>query len=257
MEIVSSHVENRIGVVTLNRPEKRNALSPELIAKLTDIIQDMNSAVEIKSILLKSSGDVFCAGADLGYLQELRNYSFDENKADTVRLKVLFETLYNSPKITIAQVEGPALAGGCGLATLCDFCFATPQASFGYTESKIGFVPALVMIYLKQKISGKDAKELLLTGKIINAESAKDIGLIHGIFEPQTISQEIIQFATQLNNTTAGESIQYIKEMWRQTANMTMTESLEYACEINAKARASADCIRGIDAFLNKEKISW
>ncbi|MFN3840934.1 MAG: enoyl-CoA hydratase/isomerase family protein, partial [Cyclobacteriaceae bacterium] len=162
-------VSNRIALITLNRPEKRNALNAELVKELTDCLEETGRDDRVKVIILKSAGEAFCAGADLAYLQQLKRNSLEENLSDSNNLKTLYTRIYTLTKPVIAQVQGPALAGGCGLATVCDFCFSVPEATFGYTEVKIGFIPALVMVFLIRKIGDGKARELLLSGNLISA----------------------------------------------------------------------------------------
>ena len=257
MELVITEIKNRVGYVVLNRPGKRNALSPQLVDELIAAIQNMLHDAAVKVIVLKSAEKPFCAGADLAYLQELRHFSREENLADSRRLRDLFNLIHCGNKVFISQVEGPALAGGCGLATLCDFCYATPEATFGYTESKIGFVPALVTVYLQYRIAGHHVRELLLTGKVIAAAEAHAIGLVNKVVSHDHIAQEVAAFAEQLCDTISGGSVSYIKQLLCKLPGMHMGEALEYATSLNAEARGSADCVKGIDSFLNKEKIKW
>jgi len=256
MTLVDIQTENRIGYITLMRPEKRNALSPQLVAALLDAFTSLNADESVKIIVLKSSDKPFSAGADLAYLQEMSKFTDEENVADSLRLKSLFEAIYSSPKITISQVEGPALAGGCGLATMVDFCFATPEASFGYTEAKIGFIPALVMVYLREKMGLNAMKEWLLTGKIFNAEQAKQYGLVYQVVGEESIASEIDSFANKLLVQVSAQSVALTKEMLRNLP-YNREEALLYAANMNAQARKSEDCQRGVAAFLNKEKLSW
>ncbi|MBM3400248.1 MAG: enoyl-CoA hydratase/isomerase family protein [Bacteroidetes bacterium] len=257
MELVITEIKNRVGYVVLNRPEKRNALSPQLVGELTAAIQNLLHDDAVNVIVLKSADKPFCAGAALEYLQELRHFSREENLADSRRLRDLFDLIHRGNKVFISQVEGPALAGGCGLATLCDFCYATPEATFGYTESKIGFVPALVAVYLQYRIAGHHMRELLLTGKVIAAEEAHALGLVNKVVSDDHIAQEVSAFAEQLCDTVSGGSVSYIKQLLRKLPGMHMDEALEYAASLNAEVRSSADCVKGIDSFLNKEKIKW
>src|SRR5689334_2261149 len=170
-------VDNRIGFITLNRPEKRNALSYELIAELKEAFARAEADERAKVLVLKANGEAFCSGADLAYLQKLQGFSFEENIADSNHLKELFHQIYTLKKVVIAQVNGHALAGGCGLATVCDFSFAVPEAKFGYTEVKIGFIPAIVMVFLLRKIGEARSKQLLLSGELITADDAMRLSL--------------------------------------------------------------------------------
>ncbi|HYV94410.1 MAG TPA: enoyl-CoA hydratase-related protein [Chitinophagales bacterium] len=249
--------QDRIAFITLCRSEKKNALNDALVKELTSAFSSLESDNNVKVIVLKAEGDVFSAGADLDYLQRLQNFSFEENLADSNSLKELLLKIYCNKKVVIAQVEGHAIAGGCGLATVCDFCFAVPEAKFGYTEVKIGFIPALVSVFLARKISGADARELLLTGNLISASRAEEIGLINSIIEKNKIAGWVKQFATDLCNETSSQSIAATKELLSKISSPELNEALDIAARMNAHARASADCKKGIDSFLKKEKIKW
>ena len=256
MSLVVTSVENRVGTIVLNRPEKRNALSAELVAEMMLAVVELNQRDDVKVILIKSASKPFCAGADLAYLTQLRDFTFDENVADSRKLRDLYEAIYTSPKITISQVEGPALAGGCGLATIVDFCFATPDATFGYTESKIGFLPALVMVYLREKVGMAVMTDWLLTGRVFDAGEALSKSLIYQMTSAENIESEVIKFIEQILVGVSAESISGIKNMMRNLPEKR-EDALDFAAQMNAHARATADCKKGIDAFLNKEKISW
>lgn len=248
--------KGRLGYLTLNRPEKRNALSPQFVTEIKNALRLFNEDKECRAIIIKGNGEAFCAGADLIYIQSIQKNSFEENLADSKHLKEMFELIYNSPKLCIAQIEGPALAGGCGLATVCDFSFATPNSIFGYTEVKIGFIPAMVMVFLIPKIGEGKARELLLSGKVIDAQNAQEYGLINQVVK-EDIDGFVFDFASKMIETTSALSVETIKQMFGNLKNMSLDEALEYACNMNAKSRAGADCIKGIAAFLSKEKLSW
>ncbi len=247
-------IKGQIAEVIMNRPEKRNALNPDLVLELTAAFEALNANAEVRLIVLKSKEGAFCAGADLSYLKSLSQFTHQENIEDSTRLKNLFELIYHSPKITVSQVEGPALAGGCGLAFLADFCFATPSSTFGYTEARIGFIPALVMVYLKEKLNQNQMNEWLLTAQIFSADKAYTDGLVYVVDEK--IGQKVNEFAAELLKSVSSESTLRIKSMMRNMPS-NWNESLVYAAEQNALARKTADCQKGVSAFLNKEKISW
>jgi methylglutaconyl-CoA hydratase len=183
MQFVKFEVKNRIGYITLNRPDKRNALNFQVVSELKQAFWNADNDDHCKVIVLKAEGAAFCAGADLDYLQQLQNNTYNENLADSTHLKELFEQIYTLSKVVIAQIQGHAIAGGSGLATVCDFSFAVPEAMFGYTEVKIGFIPAIVKVFLLRKIGEGKAKELLLSGSLITAEEAKQMGLINRVIE--------------------------------------------------------------------------
>jgi methylglutaconyl-CoA hydratase len=210
-----------------------------------------------KVIVLRANGEAFCAGADLAYLQQLQTNSHEENLADSNNLMELFRMIYLFKKVVIAQINGPALAGGCGLATVCDFCFATAASTFGYTEVKIGFVPAIVMVFLIRKVGEKTAREILLSGNVFNALQAKNYQLINDVYEANELESKVDSFASALVKTASAESLGMVKQMLARVQNLSLDEGLSYAAEMNAQARKSTDCKKGIAAFLNKEKLSW
>ena len=255
--LVLYEVKDRIGTITLNRPEKRNALSFEFVKQIKDTFQKAEADESCKVIVLRANGEAFCAGADLAYLQQLQQNTYDENLADSRHLMELFQLIYNSKKVVIAMVNGAALAGGSGLATVCDFCFATPASTFGYTEVKIGFVPAIVMVYLTRKVSEKTARQLLLTGDVFTAEKALGYGLINEVVEANQLEETVYAFASRLCKQTSAQSLALVKEMLAEVQHLSLQEGLEYAARMNATARATDDCKKGIAAFLNKEKLSW
>lgn len=255
--LVLYQLESRIAYLTLNRPAKRNALNPEMINALKEALTKASSDSEAKVIIIRSNGTVFSAGADLEHLQKLQSNSYEENLKDSIDLKELFEQIYNNSKIIIAQVEGAAIAGGCGLATVCDFTFAVPESKFGYTEVKIGFVPAIVMIFLLRKIGETKAKELLLTGKLIDATQALNSGLINSVFLKDEIVVKVKEFAIAICNETSSQSLSLTKEMIGKVQELSLKEALSYAAEMNAKARGTEDCKKGISSFLNKESLQW
>jgi len=255
--LLLTQVEGRVATIILNRPEKRNALSSELVSEITAAMISLNADETLRVIIIRSADKPFCAGADLLYLAKLRDFSLEENEADSQSLRRLFDLIYLSPKIVISQVEGPALAGGCGLATLADLCFATPEATFGYTEVKIGFIPALVMVYLREKIGGGILRDLMLTGRVLEAEEAYNLGLVQRLVSADAIESVVNQTAQGLSENTSQQAVAMVKEMLRTISSMSRDEALDYAAKQNALARGSADCRKGIDAFVQKQALKW
>ncbi len=257
MKLVEYSVKDRSGIITLNRPEKRNALSHELVSEIKEAFIRAEKDEKVKVIILKATGEAFCAGADLTYLQQLQNFSYEENLQDSNHLKELFLKIYTHPKMVIAQVQGHALAGGCGLATVCDFAYAVPLAKFGYTEVKIGFIPAIVTVFLLRKIGEARSKELLLGGELLTAEQAVHFGLINKVVPPEKLEAEVWEMAQKLVEGNSGQSMKLTKQMIAKVQSESLIEALNYAAEMNARARGTDDCKRGIAAFLNKEKLKW
>lgn len=255
--LIQYQVEQRIAEITLNRPEKRNALNPELVKELTNAFVKAQNDDSVKVIVLKANGDVFSAGADLAYMQQLQNFSYKENIQDSTALKDLFQTIRALPKVVIAQVEGHAIAGGCGLATICDIVFAVPEAKFGYTEVKLGFVPAIVSCYLVQKVGETLAKKLLLSGDLFSSEEALKYNLIAYVTKAEEINQIVREYALNLSNNASGNSLALTKQLINQTTSTWLDNCLEIAIKVNAKTRKSDDFRKGIASFLAKEKINW
>jgi len=254
---VNCYKKERVGYLELNRPEKRNALNSEMVEAIKTALIEFEKDNEVKIVIIKAAGKVFCSGADLAYLQSLQTNSFEENLADSQSLKDLFQRIYAFPKVVIAQIQGHALAGGCGLASVCDFSFAVPGAKFAYTEVKIGFVPALVMVFLIKKIGVGKAKQLMLDGDLISAAEAQDIGLINWIVEEDVLEDEVYEYAQKLITGNSGQSLAKIKEMVVELEGKSLEESLDYAAKMNAFARSTEDCQKGIASFLNKQNITW
>lgn len=257
MEFVKFEVRSKVGYITINRPEKRNALNYQLVSELKEAFLQASTDVDAKVIVLQSAGEVFCAGADLEYLQQLQKNTFEENLKDSLHLKELFELIYTLSKVVIAKVNGHAIAGGCGLATVCDFAFSAAQSLFGYTEVRIGFVPAIVKVFLIRKIGEGRSKELLLSGELISAEKAADCGLINSVVEPDQLDSYTETFAQTLVEKNSAQSMALTKKMIAEVQSMSLTEALDYAATMNASARESEDCKKGISSFLRKEELSW
>jgi methylglutaconyl-CoA hydratase len=254
---ILTQIESRIGFITLNRPGKRNAMSPELISGLDQAFADFAQNEEVKVVILKAEGKAFCAGADLDYIQQMQDFTFEENLEDSHRLKALFSRIYEFPKVVIAQVQGHALAGGCGLVTVCDFAFSAPEALFGYTEVKIGFVPALVSVFLSEQIGQAKTAELLLSGELIASSKCVSLGLITEVVEREFLEKRTLEFANKLVEDNSVFSMQETKRLLRSLGRAERHRALDLAAEANAKARGHADCVKGIAAFLNKTKPSW
>jgi methylglutaconyl-CoA hydratase len=257
MEYIRSFKEDRKAIIVLNQPEKRNALSPPLVKGLKDAFDAYSNDPAVRTIILRAEGPVFCAGADLDYLRELQAFGYAENVADSARLRDLYYQIYTCPKPVIAQVQGHAIAGGCGLITVCDFVFAVPEAKFGYTEVRIGFIPAIVMSFLVRRVGEGQARRLLLGGELIPAKEANNIGIVSHVVPSDMIQIEVDDFASKIALNNSGEAMAATKRMLAEVQSLTLVDALSHGVEMNAKARSSADCRRGIDAFLHKENLVW
>ena len=250
-------VQERICTITMHRPEKRNALDDIVIQELTSAIVAASKDTAVKVIVLTGHNSIFCAGADLEYLQKLSHYDFNQNSDDSKSLMRLFQLMYTLRKPIIAKVNGPAIAGGCGLATVCDIIIASSAATFGYTEVKIGFIPAIVLPFLVKRIGEAKARELVLTGNILSAHQALSIGLVNEVVDADTLDTRVTEISQALCNGSSNSSMGLIKEMLSTIGSMNINDALEFASNMNAVVRMSEDCKKGISAFINKEKNIW
>jgi len=244
-----------IATLTLNRPDKRNAVSYELIEDLTRALEEVsNSAAQI--LILTGAGKAFCSGMDLDNLKALAGRTPEQNLADSRTMAGLFRALYEFPKPTIAAVNGAAIAGGTGLALLCDFTLAVPDAKFGYTEVRIGFVPAIVSTFLLRQVGEKIARDLLLTGRIFDAEEALKMGLVNEIVPAEKLLDRARELDDHLKENSP-LSLFYTRRLLNDHARAELDAQIEAAVRENAAIRESADFREGIAAFLEKRKPKW
>ena len=247
--------DEAIATITLNRPEKRNAISFELIADLIGALDEVaGSSAQV--LIITGSGSTFCSGMDLENLRALIGRSPEQNLEDSQTMVRLFRTLYEFPKVTIAAVNGAAIAGGTGLALLCDFTLAVPEAKFGYTEVRIGFVPAIVSTFLLRQIGEKLARDLLLTGRLFGADEALRLGLINEIVPPEKLMERAHKFANQLLESSP-ISLICTKRLFTEHARSELDAQIESAIRENAAIRQTADFREGVTSFLEKRKPRW
>jgi len=247
--------DDALAVITLNRPEKRNAISYELIDDVLCALDEV-AISPAQILILTGSGKAFCSGMDLDNLRSITGRTADENRADSATMARLFRTLYEFPKVTIAAVNGPAIAGGCGLATLCDFTLASTEAKFGYTEVRIGFLPAIVSTFLLRQVGEKQARDLLLTGRIINAEEAFRIGLASEIVSAEKLQERARELAaTLLQNSPA--SLLATKRLLKSYSSQALDRQIDAAVEENACIRTTEDFREGVASFLEKRNPRW
>jgi methylglutaconyl-CoA hydratase len=250
--MVKSEIKNNTAIITLNRPEKRNALHPFMVEQIKLKLKEFAENNVVRSIIIAGEGSTFCAGADLEYLKNLSDNTAIENYDDSRSLAEMYLMIYEFPKPTIAAVNGTAIAGGCGLASVCDFIIAHPEESkFGYSEVKIGFIPAIVSIFLIKKVGEGIAKQLLLEGDRISGKRAYEIGLVNHLTE--NVLQESLSLADRLNNNSL-ESIRLTKEMINKISNLSVRDAVNHCINLNVIRRSTEDIKNGIQSFLNKDK---
>jgi methylglutaconyl-CoA hydratase len=241
-----------IARITLNRPEKKNALNDAMVNGLSAALRTAAQDEGIRVVLITGAGKDFCSGADLVALQKISEASVTQNVEDARSLMELFLLIRSLPLPVIAAVCGRALAGGCGLATACDLVLAATSARFGYPEVKIGFVPAMVMAILRRNVSEKRAFELITRGAEIGAEEAKQMGLINQVFPDDTFSQEIEAYVRAFEKVSPS-AVALSKQLLYQMDGMTFVEGLHAGLDINVIARMTEECKKGIARFLWKE----
>jgi len=244
-----------VATITLNRPAKRNAISFDLIDDLLAALEDVAKSRAIV-LILTGAGKAFCSGMDLDNLKGLLGRSPEKNRKDSETMVRLFRSLYEFPKVTIAAVNGPAIAGGTGLALLCDFTLAVPEAKFGYTEVRIGFVPAIVSTFLLRQIGEKQARDLLLTGRIFEADEAVRLGLVSEIVPAENLMARARELAALLLQNSAA-SLRATKKLLTDHARAELDAQIESAVRENAEIRTTADFREGITSFLEKRKPVW
>ena len=250
--MIKSEIKNNTAIITLNRSEKRNALHPDLVKDLKIKLKEFESDEDVKSIIITGEGNTFCAGADLEYLQKISGNSAIENYEDSKSLAEMFLMIYEFPKPTIAAINGAAIAGGCGLASACDFIIAHPEKSkFGYPEVKIGFIPAIVSIFLIKKVGEGLAKQLMLEGELISGKRAYEMGFVNYLAE--NAFEESLILAERLNKNSI-ESMRLTKQMINNISNLSVKQAVNHCINLNAISRSSEDFIKGIESFLNKDK---
>jgi methylglutaconyl-CoA hydratase len=247
--------EDGVRRITLNRPERRNAMTPEMQVELIAAMEEA-AASDCRVVVFAGAGEGFCAGLDLSSLQRMNDKSAAEHTADAERIVQLFRTLYELPKPTIAVVHGAAIAGGTGLATMCDFTLAAPGVKFGYTEVRIGFVPAVVSAFLVLQIGEKQARELLLTGRLFTSEEGLRLGLVSEVVEAERLEERTLELAAVLK-ANSPESIAATKRLLAAQNKVWLDEAIAKALAANADSRATHDFREGVAAFLEKRKPVW
>jgi methylglutaconyl-CoA hydratase len=247
--------DDRVATVTLNRPEKRNAISFELIDDLLGALDEIATSAALV-LILTGAGKAFCSGMDLANLKSLMGRSPEQNLKDSETMVRLFRALYEFPKVTIAAVNGPAIAGGTGLAVLCDFTLAVPEAKFGYTEVKIGFVPAIVSTFLLRQVGEKHARDLLLTGRIIGVEEALRMGLINEVVPADRLITRARELAAQIMENSP-TSLVLTKRLLSEHARAELDQQIVAAVRENAAIRETKNFREGVTSFLEKRKPRW
>ena len=255
--MLQSRQSGSVLTLTLDRPEVRNALSAELVGALTEAVEAAGRDASVRVIVITGTGRAFSAGADLAALQALQTASAEDNLADSEHLAALFEAIYRSPKPVVAKVQGHAIAGGCGLAAVCDLSIVADDVKLGFTETRIGFVPAIVAVFVVRKLGEGAARDLLLRGRLLDADEAVALGLVTRAVLPDELDETVDALCRELATETSASAVALTKRLLADIPSMGLAEGLSYAARLNALARATDDCRAGVAAFLDKSDPPW
>jgi len=247
--------EGELAILTLNRPEKRNALSPELIADILEALETIEHG-PTRVAIITGAGQSFCAGMDLAALRTLADHTTAENLVDARRTLGLFKRVWSFPKPLIAAANGAAVAGGCGIATLCDITIASTEAKFGYTEVRIGFMPALISAFVQLQVGEKVARDLLLTARIFGAEEARELGLVNRVVPPAQLLSAAREVAAELMQNSP-ESLRLTKRLLARVDEDELNRRLDLGIAESVAIRDTPELREGLSAFLEKRKPGW
>jgi len=256
-DLVKTTTEHAVRTIRLNRPDKRNALNADLVSALQSALSDAETAAAVRAVVLTGVGSAFSAGADLAALRAMREASPEENLEDSRHLADLFRQIYLHPAPIIAHVNGHAIGGGCGLAAVCDLSYVAEDAKLGFSEVRIGFVPAIVMVFVRRKLGETAARDLFLRGHILSAREAAECGLVTDVVAENELGEVVQDRAREIATETSGSAVALTKRMLAQVPGMGLEEALDYAVQMNAFARGTDDCQAGLAAFLNDEDPPW
>ena len=243
--------------LTMDRPEVRNALNAALVGALKDGLAEAATDDNVRVVVLTGSGKAFSAGADLAALQGMQSASAEANLADSEHLAGLFDAIVTHPKPIVARVGGHAIAGGCGLAAACDFSLVAEGAKLGFTEVRIGFVPAIVAVIARRKLGDAALRDLMLTGRLVSAQDAAAMGLVTRAVPPAELDDAVRDLCHGLAENTSGTAVALTKRLLADVHGMGWAEGVSYAVRLNALARSTDDCRAGVAAFLGKTDPPW
>lgn len=254
-ETLTFETAGEIATITLNRPDKRNAISARMIEELLAALGELETG-NARVGIITGAGKAFCAGMDLDGLKALAAQTPEENVEDSRRTAKMFYRIFSFPKPLIAAVNGPAIAGGCGIATLADFTLAAPEAKFGYTEVKIGFIPALVSVFLRRQVGDKVTRDLLLSGRIVEAAEAHRLGLVTEIVAAESLMERARAIAANII-AASPTSVRRTKRLLLRSGEAQLQTEIENAIHENAEIRSTEDFREGLASFLEKRPAKW
>ncbi len=255
--LLLSHRDGPCLTLTLNRPDRRNALSRALVEVLQAELDRAAMDESLRAVVLTGAGTAFSAGADLDALRAMQTATTLDNLDDSAALARLFETIYTHPKPVVAKVNGAAIGGGCGLAAVCDFSFVAEEAKLGFPEVRLGFVPAIVMLFVPGKVGEARARDLLLRGALLSGSEAAAMGLVTRSVPAERLDAEVDELVRELATETSGSAVALTKSLLARLGGMGFAEALGHAVQTNALARTTPDFRAGIEAFLGRTAPPW
>lgn len=255
--MIHVEVKNSIARVTLNRPDVHNAFNDELIALITKTFSDLSSRDDVRAIVVAAAGASFCAGADLNWMKGMLKYTFEENVTDSKAMAKMFTSIASSPKPVIARVHGTALGGGAGLVAAADIAITIKDVQFGFTEVRLGIIPAVISPFVIARIGAGRTREFFTTGERFNADVAQQIGLVHDVVADESTLDAAIETKTTAILKAAPNAIAAAKTLIQEVGNRSLDSSMQYASDAIAKARTSKEGQEGMKAFLQRKKPPW
>lgn len=249
-------IEDRIVRITLNRPEIRNAFNDIMITELLEIFGDIAEREDVRVVVMTGSGSSYCAGADLHWMKRVKEYSYEENFEDTLRLAELMYSMYSSPKPTIARVNGPAIGGGTGFVAVCDLAIAADSAVFSFSEVKIGVVPACISPYVVRRVGERACREFFLTGERLTAQRAFESGLVNQVVPLEELDTAVEERVKHLLSS-GPYALNVCKQLLQKVPLLNFEEAKTYTADVLAKLREGEEAQEGMAAFFEKRKPRW
>ncbi|MFH1756114.1 MAG: enoyl-CoA hydratase/isomerase family protein [Candidatus Latescibacterota bacterium] len=248
--------EGSAATITLARPQVRNAFDETLIGELTAALRDLSGREKVRVIVLTGEGGVFSAGADLNWMRRVAEYGYKDNVADALKLADLMKVLYETPKATIARINGPCIGGALGLISACDIAVSSSEAFFALREIRLGITPAVISPYVIRRIGERHARDYFLTGRRMNAATAQQIGLVNEIVEPDQMDDAVKRWIKRFM-LSGPEAVKACKELIARVSNAQISDVKQYTAEMIAGLRGSEEGKEGFAAFFEKRKTKW
>jgi methylglutaconyl-CoA hydratase len=255
-ETIVCKVEDEVAKVILNRPEVHNAFNDVMIKELIEAFKSIEKKPKIRVVILTGEGKSYCAGADINWIRKTKGYSFEENFNDFIKLSELLYIIYSLPKPVIGRINGTAIGGGTGFVAICDIAISSLQAKFGFSEVKIGLIPACISPYVVKKCGEGKVRELFLTGERITAEKALNIGLVNKVVPHEELDSAIDELVKQLLSG-GPNALRMCKELLKEIPNLSLEEAKKYTAQLLTELRLSPEGQEGTTAFLEKRKPNW